>query len=314
MEPAEGRLALTVTRRRQLTPEITEFTLSRDDAGALPPFTPGAHIAVETPGGAMRSYSLINDGAAPETYVIAIKREPNSRGGSTSMHDAAPEGTALTVTPPENNFELVDAPSYLLVAGGIGVTPILSIARRLTDQGKPFNLIYCTRTPEETAFLDEVNGIDGSVVHHDHGEPDQFYDFWDHFADPGSEHVYCCGPSPLMEEIKAISGHWTEGRVHFENFNAVAAVRDDDEPFSVTIAGTGETVEVPADRSILESLRAAGVQTTSSCESGTCGTCKCRLVDGDVDHRDLVLLDEEKDRFIMICVSRAKTGDLVVDL
>ena len=314
MERSETRMALEIVARDNLTPEICEFTLAREDRGALPPFAPGAHITVETPNGAMRRYSLVNDGDAPDTYVIAVKREPNSRGGSASMHDEAPVGRLLNAEPPENEFDLVDTPKYLLIGGGIGITPILSMARKLSKDGKPFRLIYCTRSPEEAAYLEECKSFPGAIVHHDGGAVDNFYDFWDHFEEPGREHVYCCGPAPFMEEIKAISGHWPEGRVHFEDFSAVDVVREDDVAFNVTVAGTGRTIEVPADRSILEALRDAGEATVSSCESGTCGTCKCKLVNGEADHRDLVLMDEEKDDYIMICVSRAKTGDLVVDL
>jgi phthalate 4,5-dioxygenase reductase subunit len=117
-----------------------------------------------------------------------------------------------------------------------------------------------------------------------------------------------------MEEIKAISGHWPEGRVHFEDFKAVEAVREDDKAFEVTLLNTGETIQVPADRSVLEALRDSGIKTVSSCESGTCGTCRCKLIEGDVDHRDMVLMDEEKDSQIMICVSRAREGNLVIEL
>lgn len=314
MDTPEDRLNLVVTARKDVAKDIVELTLARPGGAELPGFTPGAHITVETPSGAMRRYSLMNDGAAPTSYVIAVKREAGSRGGSASMHDAALEGESLSVDVPENEFELVDASKYLLIAGGIGITPILSMARKLSADGTPYKLIYCTRTPQETAYLDEVKALPSATVHHDKGDLDDFYDFWDHFEEPGSEHVYCCGPAPLMEEIKAISGHWTEGRVHFEDFAGVEAVRADDQPFKVTLAESGREIDVPADRSILEALRDAGEKTVSSCESGTCGTCKCRLIEGEADHRDLVLMDEEKDGYIMICVSRAKSGNLVVDL
>lgn len=314
MDGLTGKMALQVTGRRQLTLDIAEFTLARPKGGQLPGFAPGAHITIETPGGAMRRYSLVNDGTAPDTYVIAVKREAQSRGGSEAMHTQAQPGTQLVVDPPENDFSLVPASKYLLIAGGIGITPILSMARALAAQGTPFKLIYCTRSPDETAYLDEVAAIPGATVHHDQGDIDNFYDFWDHFETPGTEHVYCCGPAPLMEEIKALSGHWAEGRVHFEDFAGVEAVRADDTAFSVKLASSGREILVPADRTILEALRDAGEKTVSSCESGTCGTCKCRLISGEADHRDLVLMDEEKSDYIMICVSRAKSGDLVVDL
>jgi phthalate 4,5-dioxygenase reductase component len=304
-----------VTARKNLTSSIVEFTLVPEGGGEVPEFEPGAHITVETPSGAMRRYSLVNDGNNPENLIIAVKREVGSRGGSVSMHDDAQVGHVLKISQPENSFPLVPAQKYLLIAGGIGVTPILGMARHLKAAGKTFDFIYCTRTAEDAAYLDEVRALGPKViVHHDNGELEKLYDFWDQFETPDAGHVYCCGPAPLMEEIKAVSGHWSEGRVHFEDFKGVDVVRADDTAFHVTLENTGQTIEIPADRSILEALREAGIHTTSSCESGTCGTCRCRLVSGQADHRDMVLMDEEKDSQIMICVSRAKAGDLVIAL
>lgn len=305
-----------VDSRRTVAKDICEFVLKPLDGGALAPFSAGAHITVETPSGAMRRYSLVNDGTAPDSYVIAVKREPQSRGGSASMHDDAQVGRELNVELPENDFPLSEADDYLLIAGGIGITPIYAMAQELTRKGKPFHIIYCSRSKEEAAYLDEVEqAFPGKVhCHHDEGDPAKLYDFWDHFAEPRPMHVFCCGPKPLMEEIDAISGHWPEGRVHFEDFKPVEVVRADDVAFEVELKGSGEVVTVPEDRSILEALRESGHRTVSSCESGTCGTCKTRLISGDVDHRDMVLMDEEKDDFIMLCVSRARSGRLVLDL
>jgi phthalate 4,5-dioxygenase reductase subunit len=314
MEDVNKKMSLIVSRKKFLAKDIEEFTLIHPDGQLLPSFTPGSHITIVTPSGASRRYSLVNDGDEPDHYKIAIKLEANSRGGSTSMHEQANEGTTLMVGSPENEFELVAAPKYLLIAGGIGITPILAMARHLTAEGKSFKLVYCTRSPEETAYLNEVSEFRNAYIHHDNGDIDEFYDFWDHFETPGVEHIYCCGPAPMMEEIKALSGHWPEGRVHFEDFNGVEAVRVDDTPFTIRLLESGREVLVPADRTILEALRDAGESIVSSCESGTCGTCKCRLIEGEVDHRDLVLMDDEKNDYIMLCVSRAKSGELVVGL
>jgi len=312
MQPIEVR----VVQRRELTPDIAEFTLEPVGDGPLPPFTPGAHITVETPSGAMRRYSLMGDGRAPSAYRIAVKREPESRGGSSSMHADAHEGTTLTIEPPENDFELVDAPEYLLIAGGIGVTPICAMAEDLLRRDKPFRMIYLTRSAAETAYRDELQAALGDrlILHHDEGRPDGFYDFWDDFETPTRAHVYCCGPAALMEEVKAVSGHWPEDAIHFEDFKPVDVVRPDDVPFEVELARSGKMITVPADRSILEALRDAGYPTVSSCESGTCGTCKTGLISGEVDHRDMVLTDAERADTIMICVSRARSGRLVLDL
>jgi phthalate 4,5-dioxygenase reductase subunit len=309
-------LQLRVVARRDLTPQICEFTLASETGGSLPDHTPGAHVTIRTPSGAMRRYSLVSDGTAPDHYRIAVKREPQSRGGSESMHAEATVGVQLDVEPPENSFELTDAPEYLLIAGGIGVTPIYAMARELDRLNRPFHMIYCTRSAQQTAYLDEIQAAFGDrlTLHHDDGDPDLVYDFWDHFEEPKNQHVFCCGPKPLMEEVEAVSGHWPEGRVHFEDFKPVEVVRADDTPFEVELRATGRTLQVPADRSILETIREAGLATTSSCESGTCGTCKTVLIDGVADHRDMVLMDEEKSDRIMICVSRAKSERLVLDL
>ncbi|MDZ4065844.1 MAG: PDR/VanB family oxidoreductase [Tabrizicola sp.] len=309
-------IAVTVIGRRQLTEHICEFTLASSNGAKLPSFTAGAHITVETPSGAMRRYSLVNDGMNPDVYKIALKREVNGRGGSIAMHDQALEGTELNIEAPENTFELTEAREYLLIAGGIGVTPIYAMSQQLLREGRPFHVIYCTRSEAETAYLDEMKSTLGDrlTLHHDGGDPERVYDFWDHFENPKDMKVYCCGPRPLLDEIEAISGHWPEGRVIFEDFKPVEVVRADGKPFNVTLRKTGVTVHVPENRSILEALRESGVATVSSCESGTCGTCKTRLVAGAVDHRDMVLMDEEKDRYVMICVSRAKEGSLVIDL
>lgn len=309
-------IVMKVAARRALTPDIAEFTLVAADGAPLPGSAPGSHVTVETPSGAMRRYSLVVPGDGPDSYVIAVKREPESRGGSLSMHEDAREGAMLRVEAPENDFPLKDARKYLLIAGGIGVTPIYSMARYLAAGGRDFRIVYCTRSPAETAYLEEMREAFGSrlELHHDEGDPARFYDFWDHFAEPQDMHVYCCGPKPLMEEVKAVSGHWPEGRVNFEDFKPVEVIRPDDVAFEVELARSGTKLTVPADRSILEALRDAGIATVSSCESGTCGTCRTRLIAGEADHRDMVLMDDEKDDNVMICVSRAANGRLVLDL
>lgn len=309
-------MKLCLSAQRQLTSDISEFVLSHPDAKELPPFSPGSHITVQTPSGAMRRYSLINDGEAPAEYVIAIKREAQSRGGSQSMHDQLHVGDVLEVQAPENSFPLGCGSQYLLIAGGIGITPIYAMAKHLVKLGVEIEMIYCTRDPDETAYKQELEELLGDklILHHDGGDLSQIYDFWDHFEKPDKRLVYCCGPGPMIEEIKSISGHWREGGVNFEEFNPVEIVRKDDKAFQVTINSTGTTYEVPADKTILETLRESGIATASSCESGTCGTCKCGLLSGDADHRDMVLMDEEKSDHIMLCVSRANGGELLLDL
>lgn len=314
---------LLLRSKTQLTPDVWRFELVAPDGGALPPVEAGAHVTVETPSGARRTYSLCNAPGETERYLLGIKRERGGRGGSTSLIEQTREGDLLSVSAPINNFPLKPAPEYIFVAGGIGITPILAMLRQVAEEGTAkFRLVYCTRSAELTAFRDELAapefagpGSLGKVtLHHDGGDPDKAFDFWPLFEKPTRAHVYCCGPRPLMEEVRAVTGHWPESAIHFEDFASdVQAVKADDHAFTVRNAGSGETVTVPADATILESLRAAGHRLPSSCESGTCGSCKTRLVAGEADHRDMVLTEEERADTIMICVSRACGDELVLE-
>lgn len=308
-------ITLRLQSRRDVARRISEFVFAPDDGAKLPCAEAGAHIGIETPGGAMRQYSLVHPDAKPDAYTIAVQYEADGRGGSRAMHELA-VGDKVNALLPVNDFALRPAPEYFLIAGGIGVTPVFAMAQHLIAENAKLRMIYCARSAEDAAYVPELQTLlgDNLTVHYDDGDPAKVYDFWDDFAEPTKAHVYCCGPGPLMEEIKGISGHWPDGAIHFEDFAGVQVVRDDDKAFDVTLQRSGQTLSIPADKSILEALRDAGVSTTSSCESGTCGTCKCGLVSGEADHRDMVLMDEEKTGHIMICVSRAKTGGLVLDL
>lgn len=310
-------LELAIRGKRLLAEGIYEFELVSTDGTELPEFSAGGHLPVETPSGAMRQYSLSNAPTERDRYVIGVKLEPEGRGGSRSMIEETSEGDVLKALPPANDFPLADAPSYILIAGGIGITPILCMARVLTAREKPFTLIYCTRSPEVTAYRDVLTagGLTGEItIHHDGGDPDKVYDFWDLLETPTKAHVYCCGPKPLMEEVRGVTGHWPESAIHFEDFKPVEVFRAADVAFKVTLAKSGMTISVPVGSTILDALRTAGVKTPSSCESGTCGTCKTAYLSGNVDHRDLVLMPEEKADRIMICVSRADEGGVVLDL
>lgn len=307
-------LRLKLARRRALTPAITEFVLRPAADGGLPVVAPGAHVCLTTPCGAERAYSIVNADAAAEAYVLAVKREPTSRGGSASMHDALAEGGELAARDPGNGFALTEAPEHLLIAGGIGITPILPMARHLVAAGRPFRLIYCTRAPEETAYLAEVAALGpAATLHHDGGDPACAFDFWELFAKPTRAHVFCCGPAGLMEEVRAVSGHWPDGAVHFEDF-APDAPHPEDRPFTAVLARSGRCVEVGARQTLLDALHAAGVALPASCRAGVCGTCRCVLVAGEAEHRDRVLTQAERAGQIMPCVSRARGGELVLDL
>lgn len=320
--------SLRVARKTQVARDIVEFELRDPDALELPPFSPGAHVTVTTPSGANRNYSLSNDPGERDRYVIAVKRDAAGRRGSISMTDELGEGDMITVTAPRNEFALNErARSFVFVAGGIGITPVLSMMRYLSSTDGPrFKLVYLTREPADTAFLDELRGEEwGSrvTIHHDHGDRDNAFDLWTLFEKPASgAHVYCCGPRPLMDSVRDMTGHWPQGSVHFESFGVDQALRAQNRPFKVRLERTGSTFDIPADRSILEILRDNGIHTPSSCESGTCGSCRSTLCAGEAEHRDMVLTEDEKVSQIMICVSRAKirpdepedAPELVIDL
>ncbi|TMG86522.1 MAG: oxidoreductase [Betaproteobacteria bacterium] len=312
-------LSLIVESTREIARGIHSFELE-DPAGAeLPAFTAGAHIGLRVPTGRMRKYSLCNDPAERDRYVIAVKREESGSGGSSSLIDQVTPGDRLECTPPRNDFALSDrATSFLFIAGGIGITPILSMVRHLKSTASArFKLYYCTRTPEDTPFREELTGPDYRgrvVIHHDDGDPERLLDLWPLLERPTGAHVYCCGPRSMLEAVRDMTGHWSSGKVHFESFDDAAAMRTPrDRPFRVRLVHTGSVVDVPADQSILEALRAAGLVVPSSCESGTCGTCRTGLVDGQPDHRDLVLSDAERESNIMVCVSRALSDELAID-
>jgi phthalate 4,5-dioxygenase reductase subunit len=311
---------LVVASRRSVADGIVSFELRDPQGRELPAFTAGAHVTVRVPSGANRNYSLSNDPDERDRYVIAVKRDAAGRGGSISMTDEVVEGDLIEVSEPRNEFELNDrARSYVFVAGGIGITPILSMMRHLkATDGPRFKLYYLTRNPEMTAFIDELSGSEWKshvVVHHDFGDLANAFDFWPVFEKPGSgAHVYCCGPRALMDGVRDMTGHWPQGSVHFESFGVDAALSAQNEAFTVKLERSGQCFEVPADRSILEVLRVNGIRAPSSCESGTCGSCRTTLCAGEAEHRDMVLGEDEKASQIMICVSRAKGGELVLDL
>lgn len=320
METEEERFAeLRVAAADPIATDVVRYELRHPDGDALPRFTAGAHVPVATPGGPLRRYSLCNDPAETDRYEIAVKREAAGRGGSRAMVDGVRAGDRLRVGRPRSEFGLAPrAKDFLFIAGGIGITPILSMMRHLTTTGAgTFRLVYLTRDRESTPFADVVAqpGFAPHVLlHHDHGDPAGSFDLWPLLERPTKAHVYCCGPRSLMDAVRDMSGHWPIGAVHFESFGVDAATRAKDVAFDVELARRGLVVHVPADRSILEALRDAGIAVRSSCEAGSCGSCRTDLVAGEVEHRDFVLGEAERAQRIMVCCSRARSGRLVLDL
>lgn len=312
-------LSLVVARREEIATAIHAFELRDRDGAALPEFTAGSHIALRTPDGDIRKYSLTNDPAQTDRYAIAVKRESAGRGGSASLIDTVRTGDTIDCAAPRNDFALAERPTqFIFIAAGIGITPLMSMVRHLKASGRArFRLYYLTRDAASTAFRDELSSPDyhGQVVlHHDDGDPARALDLWPILERPTAAHVYCCGPRPLLEAVRDMTGHWSAAAIHFESFVEAAAMHTAaDQPFRVRLAQSGTTLDVGADQSILDALRAAGFDAPSSCEAGTCGTCRTRLLAGDVDHRDLVLSADERSDTLMICVSRARSGELVID-
>jgi phthalate 4,5-dioxygenase reductase subunit len=305
-----------VTRAERIADDIHLFELRDPAGGELPEFSAGAHVSLRVPNGLIRKYSLCNDPAERDRYVIAVKREAGGRGGSESLIRDVGEGAEVPVSAPANNFALAKSPAgYLFVAGGIGITPIMAMIRQLTAEGGRFRLFYCTRTAAATAFRDELSApeLRGKVkIHHDGGDLAKALDLWPIVEKPQG-HLYCCGPRGLMQTVRDMTGHWSPSAVHFEAFTEAAEAKPDDRPFTVRLAKSGDRIAVPVGKTILEALRDHGLDVPSSCESGTCGTCRTRLISGDIDHRDLVLADDERAANIMVCVSRARGDEIVID-
>jgi vanillate O-demethylase ferredoxin subunit len=303
--------------------DIKSFDLVRVDGQALPPFTAGAHIDIHLRDGLVRQYSLCSHPDELHRYRIAVKLEASSRGGSLAVHEDLVPGAVVTISEPRNNFVLVpDAEHTVLVAGGIGMTPLLSMAHALETRDASFEMLYFCRTSEHAAFRQEL--IDSEF-----GRRVTFYYDKDRAgvvatleerlaAMPAQTHVYLCGPRPFMDTVGETAGHVLPAEsIHLEYFAAdQALLTAPGDRFAVELARSGMTLEVGPDETILDVLATAGVEVETSCEQGICGTCLTRVISGTPDHRDAFLTDAEKkagDK-IMICVSRCSSAVLVLDL
>ncbi len=312
-------IPLKIVRAEAIAAGIQLFELRDPSGGALPEFSAGAHLTLRTPGGLLRKYSLCNDPADKDNYVIAVKRDPAGRGGSVDLVDHVKAGDALEVSPPENAFPLSPGvKNFIFIAGGIGITPIMAMIRHLASSGLAgFKLYYLTRDAASTAFLDELAAPEWRskvTIHHDGGDPARILDLWPVLEKPGPAHVYCCGPRPLMDAVRDMTGHWPRSQIHFESFADAEQTRlADNKPFRLRLARSNAVLEVDSHHSIVQAMRALGYETPTSCESGTCGTCRTVLLQGEAEHRDLVLTPEEQAGQIMICVSRSRSPELVID-
>lgn len=302
---------------------IATFEFRRADGGELPAFSAGAHIDVHIGPGCVRQYSLCNDPAERHRYVVAVLREESGRGGSKAMHDDLRIGRSVTLGAPRNFFPLVrDARRHLLVAGGIGVTPIMAMAAELESQGREFFLHYCTRSPERTAFRPRVEALASAgraAIHHDGGDPARGLDLAallrQHEA---GTHLYYCGPAAFMRAAAAACAHWPSGSVHAEHFTAPAegapGAQASNAPFRIKLSRSGLDLEVPADKTIVDVLREHDVFIETSCTQGYCGTCLTRYTAGTPEHRDTVLDDDDHKEFVLVCCARASSPMLELEL
>jgi len=313
-------LTVLVADVRAEAKDVITLELRAIAGGELPAFTPGAHLDFHLPNGLVRNYSLTNDWRERNRYVVGIGRAADSRGGSSYIHSSIRAGVQLKISAPRNNFPLDESSaSFLFIAGGIGITPIMAMVRWCVANDKSWRLIYAARSRQRTAFYEELCALAADRVHfHFDDECGQVLDVAQAIASwTEGESVYCCGPSPLMEAVKSLSDGLPSGTVRFEWFT----VPESDEPqesnaFTVKLERSGVEFEIPEQKSILEVLEENGFEIPFSCREGLCGTCVTNVCAGEPDHRDYVLSDEEREsgKMMTICCSRSKSRVLTLDL
>jgi ferredoxin-NADP reductase len=299
---------------------INSYTLQAANGGSLPAFTAGAHIDLHLAPDLVRSYSLTNDPAERQRYVIAVKHELDGRGGSAFVHNRLKVGDVLSISAPRNNFALDEGDhGSIFIAGGIGVTPILSMLRRAAALGRRWTLHYASRTRRDAAFLQDIQALaNGNEVNavFDHEAGDAPLDLAAIAAAASNgTHLYCCGPLPMLDAFKAATRSKPSHTVHLEYFSTDQEAATEG-GFEVRLAKSGRTIAIAPGKTILATLLDAGVAVSYACSEGTCGTCETRVIEGIPDHRDVYLTDDEHagNKQIMICCSGSKSPVLVLDL
>jgi len=316
-----GGIEVVVSAVRAVARDVLTVELSPRGAASLPGAAPGAHIDLALPNGLVRQYSLVNaEGAAQQArYEVAVGRDAHSRGGSEWIHAQLRQGQALRVSAPRNLFAMDPAHRrVLLVAGGIGVTPILSMARHCAAQGLDWELLACARSASRLAYLDELKALAGARLrtHFDdqHGGP---IDLAPLLAQPRWDAVYACGPAPMLDALAQVSAHWPAGSVRMERFQATAADdASERKSFGLQLARSGLETTVAAHESVLDALERLGVDHPFACREGLCGSCEAPILQGQAQHLDNVLSPEERaaQQRMLVCVSRCAGDRLVLDL
>jgi ferredoxin-NADP reductase/nitrite reductase/ring-hydroxylating ferredoxin subunit len=317
--PRGNTVTVVVKRKWQSADGVIGFELAARN-GHLPTFQPGAHIDVHLPNGMTRQYSITNGPGDLLSYVIGVKAESASKGGSKVLVETVREGDLLAISEPRNNFPLRrDAIRTVLIAGGIGITPLLSMARFLDKSSLPYELHYFVRSGEQAAFRDQLEALHGKVIIHQGLPRNEIaatiataLGAWSM-----AQHVYVCGPSAMLESVRAAAAAqgWPDEAIHFEYFKNDKVI-DNSSSFEIELARSAMTLHVPAGKTILEIMREAGLTVPSSCEQGACGTCLTTVIEGEIDHQDVYLNNSEKasNACMMTCVSRAKSARLVLDI
>jgi vanillate O-demethylase ferredoxin subunit len=321
MSNTDNCLNVRILSREDAATDIVSLELVAADGAALPPFEPGSHVDVHVAPGIVRQYSLCGDPTETHRYRLGILRDPASRGGSEAIHRAFAAGQVIRISQPRNNFQLApQARRSILVAGGIGITPLLAMAYRLQAEAADFTLHYCTRSRERTAFVPELSApalAPRVVLHHDDGPPGQRFGLDACLPPPAAgTHLYVCGPAGFINFVTegAKRAGWEPGQIHVEHF--AAQVSTEGAAFTVVAANSGITVQVAAGQSVAQALCAGGVNLPLSCEQGICGTCLTRVIEGTPDHRDLYQTDDEKaaNTHMTPCCSRSLSARLVLEL
>jgi ferredoxin-NADP reductase len=321
---SEGVERLRVRQVRWEAEGVISLTLEDPEGRALPTWTPGAHLDLVLPSGTVRQYSLCGEPSDRGSYTVAVLREADGRGGSVEIHDTSLAGRVLKARGPRNHFELVPAAHYVLIAGGIGITPVLAMVRHLERQGASWRLVYGGRSLESMAFVAELTALGSDRVTLVPQDTDGLIPVDEVLSDvPAGTAVYCCGPEGLLGAVTQSTARWLSPEVlHMERFAAAAATPEDPDgdeeaaTFEVELRRSGVTLTVPPDRSILDVVQEVVPEAMSSCEEGFCGTCETRVLEGVPQHRDIILSQEERDRndVMMICVGRSRTPRLVLDI
>jgi ferredoxin-NADP reductase len=325
--PARGKPAyreveaeLAVTGHKIVAEGVVELTLASPDGTDLPEWAPGAHIDLIMPGGLTRQYSLCGSTADRASWRVGVLLDPESRGGSKFVHEELRADATIRVRGPRNAFALVGSHRYQFIAGGIGITPMLAMIEAAEARGADWRLLYGGRSRASMAFLDVLERHGDRVTISPRDEREGRLDLGSALSEPRDDTlVYCCGPDGLLDAVQEHCRLWPEGSLHVERFAPKQVEEPSEgalESFEVECQRSGVTVTVPADRSIYDTVEEAGVDVLGSCMEGVCGTCECDVIEGELDHRDSVLSEAERARgdVIMICVSRARSERLVLDI